>query len=195
MPTQPGVGYTFTTSSQGENFNIIQPWQPIPLVANAPAFVCSPYKVHSVTPKTGGGGDYVTFDICPGTFNNLMPQSYDSVNEEWVYIDDQYVDTEFVLNFASTTTSIVYLRVGPDSGSHAFPPASPGSGSDDPYPRIYSTGGALPTDSDTFGYVAIAKVTEVSATEYTVEQYVTGSLWGDRLKTGTDTARYYYARI
>jgi len=194
MPTQPGVGYTFTTSSQGENFNIIQPWAPIPLIIDTP-FECSPYKVHSVTLKTGDGGDYVTFDICPGTFNNQMPQSYDSVNEEWVYIDDQYVDTEFVLDFASTTTSIVYLRVGPDATTFAFPPTSPTGATDDPYPRIYSTGGALPVDSDTFGYVAIAKVTEVSAAVYTVEQYVTGSLWGDRLKTGTDTARYYYARI
>jgi hypothetical protein len=30
---------------------------------------------------------------------------------------------------------------------------------------------------------------------YTVEQYVTGSLWGDRLKLGSLTAKYYYARI
>ena len=195
MATQPGVGYTFTTSSQGENFNIIQPWQPIPIVNN-PVFECSPYKVHDVTVKSSeGGGTYVVFDICPGTFNNLMPQSYDSVNEEWVYIDDQYVDTEFVLDFASTTSSTVYLRVGPDTTTFAFPATSPGTGTDDPYPRIYSTGSALPADSDTFGYVAIAKVTEVSATVYTVEQYVTGSLWGDRIKVGTDTALYFYARI
>ena len=195
MATQPGVGYTFTASSQGENFNIIQPWQPIPIV-NSPVFECSPFKVHDVKYSAGGEeGSYVTFDICPGTFNNLMPQSYDSVNEEWIDIDDQYVDTEFILDFASTTSSIVYLRVGPDATTHAFPPTAVGSGDDDPYPRIYSTGGTLPTDSDTFGYVAIAKVTEVSAEVYTVEQYVTGSLWGDRIKVGTDTARYFYARI
>lgn len=196
MPIQPGVGYTFTASSQGETFNVMQPWAAIPLINNDVPFVCSPFKVHSVKVKPGdGGGSYVTFDICPGTVNNLMPQAYDSVNEEWVNIDDQYEDTEFILDFASTTTSIVYLRAGPDDTTHEFPGTSPGSGADNPYPRIYSTGAALETDSNTFGYVAIAKVTEVSAEVYSIDQYVTGSLWGDRIKVGTDTAMYFYARI
>lgn len=35
MALQPGVGYTFTTSSQGENINIIQPWAEIPIVRSA----------------------------------------------------------------------------------------------------------------------------------------------------------------
>jgi hypothetical protein len=30
---------------------------------------------------------------------------------------------------------------------------------------------------------------------YSVDQYVTGSLWGDRIKLQDVTARYYYARI
>jgi hypothetical protein len=193
MSIQPGVGYTFTASSSGTNFNVQNPWTQWPLYVEN--FVCSPFKVHGVLKKTGDGGDYVVFEICPGTFNNQMPQVYDSVNEVWKYLNALAVDTELVLDFASTTSSIVYLRVGPDATTFAFPPTSPTGATDDPYPRIYSTGGALPVDSDAFGYVAIAKVNEISANVYTVEQYVTGSLWGDRLKLGTATAAYYYARI
>ena len=123
-----------------------------------------------------------------------MPQVYDSVNEVWQYLDALAEDAELVLDFASTTSSFIYLRVGPSTGGD-FPPTAPSpTDPDDPYPRVYSTGAALPSDTDTFGYVLLAKVTNTAGV-YSIDQYVTGSLWGDRLKTGTDTARYYYARI
>ena len=56
----------------------------------------------------------------------------------------------------------------------------------------------LLTDSDAYGYVLIGKFIMNSATSPTtgsLSQYVTGSLWGDRIKLGTITASYYYARI
>lgn len=191
MSIQPGTGYTFTASSQGTTFSVLTPWAPIPLYEDT--FVCSPYLVHDVVEKTGEGGTYVAYQICPGTFNNLVPQVYDEVNEVWQYVNTLAEDAELVLDFASTTTSYVYLRVGPSAGND-FPPSSPTGGVDDPYPRIYSTGSALPSDSDDFGYVLVAQVTNTSGV-YSVTQYVTGSLWGDRVKLGTLTAKYYYARI
>jgi len=54
----------------------------------------------------------------------------------------------------------------------------------------WDIGAAIPADTDTDGYVLIATISST-----TVTQLVTGSLWGDRLKTGTDTARYYYAQV
>jgi len=54
----------------------------------------------------------------------------------------------------------------------------------------WDIGAAIPADTDTYGYVLIATISGT-----TVTQLVTGSLWGDRLKTGTDTARYYYAQV
>lgn len=187
---QPGVGYRFISSSSGVTLDIGDPWPTNDTVA----FECSPYKVHDVVEVTEGETSYVTFEICPGTFNNLIPQVYDSVNEVWEYVDELAEDAELVLDFASTTTSYVYLRVGPSAGGD-FPPTTPDpSDPDDPYPRIYSTGSALPADTDDFGYVLIALVTNNSGV-YSVTQYVTGSLWGDRVKLGTLTAKYYYARI
>jgi hypothetical protein len=55
---------------------------------------------------------------------------------------------------------------------------------------IWDIAAGLPADDDDYGYIALAEITGT-----TVNQLVTGSLWGDRLKTGTDTARYYYAQV
>lgn len=193
MSIQPGVGYTFTASSQGTNFNIQTPWSPWLLLGDS--FECSPYKVHDVVEVTEGGSSFVTYEICPGTFNNLMPQVYDTTSEGFQYLDALTTGYKLVLDFASTTSSLVYLRVGKDPSTGSFPPGAPSpTNPDDPYPRIYNTGGALPADSDTFGYVSIARVINSSGS-YSVDQYITGSLWGDRIKLEGITARYYYARI
>jgi hypothetical protein len=39
------------------------------------------------------------------------------------------------------------------------------------------------------------EATEASGPSITVNQYVTGSLWVNRIKLGSSTARYFYARI
>ena len=54
----------------------------------------------------------------------------------------------------------------------------------------WSMGTPLPPDTDSEAYIRIATVDGP-----TVTQYVTGSLWSDRIKIGTATATYYHARI
>jgi hypothetical protein len=54
----------------------------------------------------------------------------------------------------------------------------------------WDIGTTTPPDTDAEGYIKVAEVNGA-----TVTQFVTGSLWGDRLKLGSDTARYYYAQI
>ena len=49
----------------------------------------------------------------------------------------------------------------------------------------------MPTDTDAFAYVKVANINA----DGSVSQFVTGSLWSDRIKMGTQTARYYHARI
>lgn len=49
----------------------------------------------------------------------------------------------------------------------------------------------MPADTDAFGYVKLADINP----DGSVSQYVTGSLWADRIKMGSATATYYYARI
>jgi len=196
MAIQPGVGYTFNASSQGTNLAIERPWAPWAYYPpEEPEEPCFPFKVKNVKEVTEGESSIVTFDICPGTVNNLMPQVYNTISEEFEYLDDLTEGYKLVLEFDSTSSSIVYLRSGPDPTTNAFPQAAPSGGADDPYPRIYSTGTALDTDTDALAYLAIAKVNALGDGVYSVDQYVTGSLWADRIKLGTQTAQYYYARI
>lgn len=53
----------------------------------------------------------------------------------------------------------------------------------------WDIGSPIPSDTDTDGYILIATISGT-----TVTQIVTGSLWADRLKMGTQTAQYYFAR-
>jgi hypothetical protein len=155
---------------------------------------CFPFKVKDLT-TVGGEGAYVTYKICPGTLNNLMPQVYDTVNEEWQYLDELATDAELVLNFTGGESWIV-LRSGPDPATGAYPQATPDTSADSPYPRVYSQGSdPAGTDTDTLAYLVLAKVTEGPGGTFTIDQYVTGSLWADRIKLAGITARYYYARI
>jgi hypothetical protein len=48
----------------------------------------------------------------------------------------------------------------------------------------------VPADTDELGHIVIASITEDVVT-----QLVTGSLWSDRIKLGTITAEYYFARV
>jgi len=54
----------------------------------------------------------------------------------------------------------------------------------------WNIGTPLPSDTDAEAYIRIATVNGS-----TVTQFVTGSLWADRIKLGSATATYYYARI
>jgi len=49
----------------------------------------------------------------------------------------------------------------------------------------------MPADTNSFGYVKVADINP----DGSVTQFVTGSLWADRIKLGSATATYYYARI
>jgi hypothetical protein len=61
---------------------------------------------------------------------------------------------------------------------------------DFPHSLAIGSGPFVPPDSDTNSYIAIARIVE--GERY---QLITSSLWGDRLKIGAETARYYYAQI
>jgi hypothetical protein len=54
----------------------------------------------------------------------------------------------------------------------------------------WAIGTTMPADTDAEGYIKVATVNGA-----TVTQLVTGSLWADRIKLGSATATYYYARV
>jgi hypothetical protein len=59
-----------------------------------------------------------------------------------------------------------------------------------PYQIVVESGTTMPSDTDDFGYVKVATLVGGE-----IQQFITGSLWSDRIKLGTQTATYYYARI
>lgn len=52
------------------------------------------------------------------------------------------------------------------------------------------SGTAVPADTDTAAYIVVASITAGEKS-----QLLSGSVWGDRIKVGTNTATYYYAGI
>ena len=187
MKIQPGVGYTFDSSSKGFTLDTSEQFPD-----NSQPYR-HPFQVINISYDSAGSA--WLFQVVPGTLNNNVAQiEEDSV---WVLLDrtsggipDWPVSVLTPFD-ATTHKCYIYLRAGVDATSGAFP------GSDDTaaeYPRIICSDVEL-ADTDTYGYVLLAVATEGSGPVCTVVQYVTGSLWGDRLKLGTNTAAYYYARI
>jgi hypothetical protein len=110
--------------------------------------------------RNGTVGDDVVYEICPGTVNNIVP--------------DNIYDT-FILSEGDS----VWLRCDVRSSDNEYP-----------YQILVQSGTTMPSDTDDFGFVKVAKLVDGE-----IEQYITGSLWSDRIKLGTQTATYYYARI
>lgn len=191
MSIQPGVGYTFTSSGQGTNLNIQNPWsewaQPVKDLEN------HPFKVINI--QYDSAGSAWTYQVVPGTVNNLVAQILeDSV---WVKLDRTAAGVPdwpvSVLDPFDATTHkcYIYLRAGRDATTNEFPNTDDTSAE---YPRIINSDVEL-ADTDTYGYVLLAVATEAAGPSISVVQYVTGSLWANRIKLGTNTARYFYARI
>lgn len=187
MKIQPGVGYTFDSSAKGFTLDTSEQFP------DNPAQVTHPFQVINVTYDVAGSA--WLFQVAPGTLNNVVPQiDEDSV---WVKLDrtsgglPNWPISVLTPFDATTHECFIYLRAGKDATSGAFPSTDDTSTD---YPRIICSDTAL-SDTDTYGYVLLAKATEGSGPVCSVVQYVTGSLWGDRIKLGTLTASYYYARI
>jgi hypothetical protein len=200
MQINPGYGYSFTSSGGGHNLTIEQPWFPWQLVAEESTH---PFKLINVGIYSTGGTSKVRFQVQSGVVNNIVPTMNNYSTSTQVKLDrvtagvaDPPTEELASTNYDATTkTSYIVMRAGPDATTGNFPSSDVTSNR---YPQIIGGNVPVPVDIDTFGFVIIGSITVDSITApttFTVSQNVTGSLWGDRLKTGTDTARYYYARI
>jgi hypothetical protein len=188
MRIQPGTGYTFDSSDKGFTLDTSDPFP------SSATFVNNhPLKVVNITYDVAGTA--WLYQVIPGTINNIVPQiEEDSV---WVKLDRTSSGVpdwpvSVMTPFDSTTHQcFIYLRSGKDATTGEFPSSDDTSAN---YPRIINSDVEL-ADTDTYGYVLLATATEASGPSITVNQYVTGSLWADRIKIGNATASYYYARI
>lgn len=187
MATQPGVGYTFTTSSQGENFNVIHPWAMYPLISEY-----EPNQLPYIHPYKVVDYNVESFKVIPGTFNNLptMVDGTQGASPKW--LTDTPAPTITWNWDATTNKSYVYLVGGPNTTTNIYPSPVTTTAA---YPGVGSWDNPV-TDSNAYSYLMIAEAKrDPTSSVITVTQYVTGSIWSDRIKIGDQTARYYHARI
>jgi hypothetical protein len=198
MKIQPGVGYNFDSSSSGFTLDTSEPF-PSVVQPNT-----HPFKIINAYLHTSGGTTTVRYQVQSGTINNLVPLLYDvtagtevKLNRVTSGVANPPTDELVSANYDATTkTSYIELRAGPSLSTGAYPDPDDTTNQ---YPVI-SGGNTYPAtpDDNVWGFVVIGTITVDSITApttFTVNQNVTGSLWADRLKLGTATATYYYARI
>ena len=191
---QPGVGYRFISSSQGVTLDIGDPWP------ESTQDATNPLQVINVSFNAGGK---VIYQVKSGTINNLVPLLDDYISSTQVKLDrvtsgvaDPPTGELLSTNYDATTkTSYIVLRSGPDATTNEFPSSDVTSAR---YPQVIGGNNPVITDTDTQAFVLLATITVdniTTPTTFTVSQNVSGSLWGDRIKLAGITARYYYARI
>ena len=194
---QPGVGYRFISSSSGITLDIGDPW-PDNVTTSG-----HPFKIINVALRTSGGTTSVVYQVQSGTLNNIVPTLDDYISSTQVKLDrvtsgvadpptGELVSTNYD---ATTKTSYIILRSGPDATTNDFPSSDITSAR---YPQVIGGNNPVLTDTDTQAFVLLATITVDSITAptvFTVSQNVSGSLWGDRIKVTGQTAKYYYARI
>jgi hypothetical protein len=205
MSIQPGPGYTFSSSSLGTVLSIQHPWSPWANYAGIedPGH---PFKIVNVQIVVAGGNTVVRYQVQPGTVNNLVAALEDVTATNLVLLNrtnpttgqpDPPTGQIDSLIYDASKTAYIVLSQGPaisPPNDYPDPTFSPTSSR---YPQIIALD-TTPADTDARGYLCLGTITVddiTTPTTFTVNQYITGSLWSDRIKLGTNTAKYYYARI
>lgn len=198
MKIQPGVGYTFDSSSKGFTLDTSDPFPSVDRVSSG-----HPFKIVNVSLVTSGGSTTLRYQVQSGTINNLVPVLDDVTAGVPVKLDRttsgvanpptaEVTSTDYD---ATTKTTYIALRAGPSSSTNAYPDNDDTTSR---YPLVIASNDPLVADTDTWGFLFLGSITVdnvTTPTTFTVSQNVTGSLWADRIKLAGITARYYYARI
>lgn len=189
MKIQPGVGYTFDSSSSGFTLDTSNPFPSRDQVA----ITCQPLRVNYDSYATETNTHI--FNVCIGAVNNLIPQ----IEEDgvWVKLNRQ---TEGVPNPPKSVINVtgglgvIYLRCGNTATpTPAYPDYSEESVK---YPRIISAGGtSVPSDSNDYSYLLLATVLIDEDEKATLVPVVMNSLWTERFKCGSATAVYWWSSI
>ena len=143
-----------------------------------------PFQFH---PFTVPSGESFLFraNVCAGMANNLVP------------LDEPGSGTLLpaTLDFLTTGDTFIYLRMGTEAYASDNPVFPVTDVTDEYYPTIVQSPTAL-TDTDEYCYILMGMARNVGDPDtFTVDQTISGSVWAERLKIGTETARYYWAGV
>jgi hypothetical protein len=187
MKIQPGVGYTFDSSSKGFTLDTSDPFPSRDGDASSPCPFTIVDRSESTTYK---------FSCTPGMVNSVIPQI--GISPDPTKRLDYSPTPTTTFNFDTLTGySYIYLKVSAD---YSTPPTlyPVTDQTDILYPRIISNSvQQAATDDSSFFLLAVA-YQDPSATPpkpITITQLTCGSQWSDRIKVGTSTAKYFFARV
>jgi hypothetical protein len=179
---QPGVGYRFSSSSSGITLDIGDPW-PETTAATSPC----PFTIVNAS-----SGETYKFSAIPGMVNSVIPQI--GITADATKRLDQLPVPTTTFNFDPTTGySYIYLKVSADYSDSptVFPVTTP---TDILYPRITSNSVEQASTDDSAFFLLATAYQDPDTKAITIWQLTCGSQWCDRIKFGTQTARYYFAR-
>jgi hypothetical protein len=143
-----------------------------------------PFQFH---PFTVASGESFLFraNVCSGMANNLVP--LDEPGSGMLL--------PATIDFLTTGDTFIYLRMGTEAYASNNPIFPVTDVTDVYYPTIVQSPTAL-TDTDEYAYILMGMARNVGDPDtFTVDQTISGSVWAERLKIGTDTARYYWAGV
>ena len=163
---QQGVGYSYSNSSLGSSLTIDIPARP---KETLPLFI---YE------DTDSNGNTV-FRINAGTFNNVLPR-----------VNGQEIGTTNAYLAAPNQTSLVLLT------AVAAPKPNPAWPVGFPFISL-TTNQVVPPATPTAAYLSIGKIVvtnDQGNKVYTIQNFVSGSLWGERYECG-DNLEYWFSRI
>jgi len=170
---ESGVGCTFTNTGNGISIRV-----------DAQPTASHPFRVRLAGKSNGS----FKFTVTPGTINGIIPEVYDSAD-----LMTKQPRPQGSWDFDANGYSWLYLVAGnTGSPAYGFPETSAAQAG---YPMVKAYN-AQQTSSDSSGFILLAAAHKDAQTEkVTLFQFVTGSLWGDRVKVGNNTAQYFFARV
>ena len=182
---QPGVGYRFSSSSQGVTLDIGEPWE-----TNTNPVPC-PLQIYGVRYDTAALKYYI--NVSPGYVNN-----YEVTDGTTLLSASPPPNIEiFTAGLTSPgATNYIYIKVE-NSGSPNYEYPSPSIA-----PRILVSTAAIIADTDTISYILIGKVDGYIDTASPPNRNLVlynfkgcGSLWTERFKCGAATPSYWWSAI
>jgi hypothetical protein len=134
-------------------------------------------------------------NICAGTVNNLIPWNRPGPSKVKLP-----TSIDFGYGGPGVSECKVFLRVGTEGHNTNNPIFPVTDDSSELYPTIVQyyedQYPDIPADDDIFCYILMGVARNIGDPDtFTIDQTISGSVWAERLKIGTDTARYYWAGV
>ena len=187
---QPGVGYRFSSSSQGVTLDIGEPWE-----TNTNSVPC-PLQIYGVRYDTSDLKYYI--NVSPGYVNNYEVKDGGSGTSAKLLSASPAPNIQiFTAGLTSPgATNYIYIQVE-NSGSpdYIYPSTTIA-------PKILVSTAAIIADTDTISYILIGKVDGYIDTASPPNRNLVlynfkgcGSLWTERFKCGAATPSYWWSAI